>query len=133
MTKITISDIKITSLDTLSVWINGHETYLGLFETSQLLKNMTEKKVNIVSRDYHKHNDHESFKNNFMVRLVQLLDNANHNRIYGIDFSKNKERKFMVPFWVIDEIKEIPLAKDNSTTIIQVTIRNLLNEKLEDN
>lgn len=129
MTEIKISEIKITSLDNLTVKINGYDTYLGLFETSQLLKNMTEKTVKIVSRDYHKHNDYESYKNNFMLKVVQLLDNANHNRIYCIDF---KKEKFDIPFWLVDSIKEIPVNKDGSTRI-EITIRNLINEKLEDN
>ena len=124
MTAITVTNIRITGSQ---IWVNmnGINSCLGSYETSVLLSHLTEKKITIESREYHKHNDHESFKNQFMIRLNQILHNANYNKFPLMDKLGNST-KFDTPYWLIDTIQY------NENNII-VTIRNLMNEKLEDN
>lgn len=121
MTTITINEIRITSSQIIAK-INDNDTYLELFDLSQIMRHITEKTITILSREYHKHNDLESFRNNFQLKLSRVLHNANYNVM--VDF---KTKKFLQPYWVIEDQH---FTKNRNFII--VTLRNLINEKLED-
>lgn len=126
MTQINLSEIKITP-NQIWVKINNSEQCMDSFDVSQLLGHITEKTIKIIS---FKHNDHntntEGWKNHFMFSIDRLLANANHNRWWNIKDS------IKYPYWLIDKIETVR-NNEAKNKEIHVTIRNIMNEKLEDN
>ena len=120
MTQIILSKIQITSSQ-IWVSINGVAHSMGLFETSVLLSHTEEKEIKIISREFHEHNNYESFRNNFMLKIYQLLDNANHNALC----IENKGT-IQYPFWLIEAISA-------NSKGIEVLIRNIQGEFINDN
>lgn len=119
MTQIFITQIQITSSQ-IWVSINGVSHSLGLFETSVLLSHTEEKEIKIISREFHKHNNYESFRNNFMTKLYTLLENSNHN------IRAEKNGIYQYPFWVLEAISATSKG-------IEVIIRNIKGELTLDN
>ena len=135
MTDILLSQIRITSNQIIAK-INNIDRYLELFDLAQLMQHITEKTITILSREYHKHNDLESFRNNYMLTLSQLLDNINYKQFPEKYEYKDKKTDYCVkrnmrinnPYWVIEDQH---WTKGNSFII--TTLRNIANERLEDN
>jgi len=120
MSEILISQIMVTGSQIIAK-INDIDTHLESYDLSQLLKHITEKTITILSREYHKHNDLESFRNNYMLTLSKILNNANSHQF------PNKLKQYDYPYWVIDDQH---WTKGNSFII--TTLRNIANEKLLD-
>jgi hypothetical protein len=121
LTNINIKEIRITPNQ---VWININDVdhCFGLFEAATLLSHIEEKSIKIDSREFHKHNNYVSFKNNFMLKIYRLLENCNHNKIF---MDNNIDNVYDCPFWVIDAINYKPNK-------ISVTLKNVQGEKTKD-
>ena len=132
MTQILISQVRITSSQII-VKVNNTDRYFELFDFAQILKHIKEKQITIISREYHKHNDFESFRNNFMLKIYDLLDNTNFKQFpekytykdKETDYCQKQNYRFNYPHWLIDSLRF-------TGKIYIVTIRNIMNEKLED-
>ena len=126
MSNIQINQIRITGSQ---IWakINNIDQCLDLFSLSQLLQHITEKNIAVVSSEHNTKNDYNSFENNFFMTLNTLLSNTN----YPFNVMSIKDNKLNHPFWLVNSINKEKI--DHNHIQINVTLKNLMGEKLIDN